>query len=70
VGALSGAAAFLAEGQEWAAVQLALIATACVLILTGAVALAEIIKVKVRQFVHRHEDRTRPEPRDKEGKSA
>lgn len=66
IGGLSGAAAFLAEGHMAAALLLALVATACVLLLAGGDALAQIIGVKVRQFVRKREPRSLPEPRDKE----
>ena len=70
IGGLSGAAALLAEQHTGQALWLAVVATACVLILTGGVILAEISRVKVRQFVRKHEDRSNPEPRDEEGPNA
>jgi hypothetical protein len=70
IGGLSGAAAYLAERQMGEAFELALVATACLLLLTGAVVLAEIAQVKVRQYVRKHEQRTLPEPRDERGPDA
>jgi amino acid transporter len=58
IGGLSGAAVMLAEKQTWAALWLALVATACVLLLNGALVLAEIGRVKVRQYVRKHEERS------------
>lgn len=66
IGGLSGAAAFLAEGHMVAALLLALIATACVLILAGGNALAQIMEVKARRYVRKHEQRAQlPDPHDK-----
>jgi hypothetical protein len=67
IGGLSGAAAFLAEGHMVAALLLAMASTACVLILAGGHALAQIIGVRARQFVRRHERPTLPEPHDEDG---
>lgn len=61
VGALSGAAAHIAEGDSGGALAIAIIASVCVLILTGAIALAELGKLKVRQYVRRHDQRVLPE---------
>lgn len=54
IGGLSGAAVLLAEKQMWEALWLSLVATVCVLFLTGALVLAEIGRVKVRQYVRKH----------------
>jgi hypothetical protein len=70
IGGLSGAAVMLAERHTGDALILALVATACVLILTGGIILAEFSRVKVRQYVRKHESRTNSEPRDKEGPNA
>jgi hypothetical protein len=70
IGGLSGAAAFLAEGHMGAALLLAFVATACVVILAGGNALAQIMGVKVRQYVRKHERPQLPEPRDKEDPDA
>jgi hypothetical protein len=52
-GGLSGAAALIAAGHLLEAFLCALAASACVLLLTGAVTVSEIIKVKVsRTFAH------------------
>jgi hypothetical protein len=65
IGGLSGAAAFLAERHMAAALLLAVVATACVLILTGGSALAQIVDMKARQYVRKHEQRALSAPRDK-----
>lgn len=70
IGGLSGAAALLAEQHTGQALWLALVATACVLILTGGILLAEFSRVKMRQFMRKHEKDAQPEPRDKEGPTA
>jgi hypothetical protein len=55
IGALSGAATHIAEGDSGGALAITIIASICVLIITGAVALAEIGKVKVRQYMRKHD---------------
>lgn len=71
IGGLSGAAAFLAEGQMGAALLLAVVATACVVILAGGNALVQIMGVKVRRYLRKYEERVQlPEPRDKVGPDA
>ena len=65
IGGLSGAAVLLAERQSWEALWLALVSTACVLLLTGALVLAEIGRVKVRQFVRKHEEHSLTKVPDK-----
>lgn len=68
VGALSGTAAHLAEGDPGGALAIAIIASVCVLLITGAVALAEFGKLKVRQYVRRHDQHVLPEQRAAEEK--
>ena len=53
-GGLYGAWTHLVVGDLGGSVLVALTVAASVLILTGAVALAEVIRVKVRQFARRH----------------
>jgi hypothetical protein len=65
IGGLSGAAAHMAANDVSGAFGIAVVSSLCVLILTGAVVLAEIAKVKVRQYVRKHADVPSPEPRDK-----
>jgi hypothetical protein len=71
IGGLSGAAAHMAANDPSGAIGISVVASMCVLILTGAVVLAEIAKVKVRQYVRKHEQHTKtPKPRDKEDQDA
>lgn len=70
IGGLSGAAVMLAEGHFVAALLLAVVATACMLILAGGDALAKVVGVKVREFVRRREQRALPEQRDERGPDA
>jgi uncharacterized protein (DUF2384 family) len=70
IGGLSGAAVMLAEGHMLAALLLAVVATVCMLILAGGDALAQIMGLKVRQFVRRHEQRALPRSRDERGPDA
>jgi hypothetical protein len=65
IGGLSGAAAHMTANDPSGAVGIAVVASLCVLIITGAVVLAEVAKVKVRQYVRKHEQDTKPEPRDR-----
>lgn len=55
IGGLSGAGVLLAEGHQLAALQLVLIATACVVILTCGFVLVEVTRVKVRRYVRKHQ---------------
>jgi len=65
IGGLSGAAAHMAERDAGGAIGLAIVASLCVVILTGAVVLAEVAKVKLRQYVRKHEQQGhQSEPRD------
>lgn len=54
IGGLSGSASFITSGQLVEALLCAIIASMCVLILTGAVGLSEIVKIKVKAFAARH----------------
>lgn len=63
IGGLSGAATHLAHGDAVGALGIAVIATLCVLLITGAVVLAEIARVKTRQYARKHAEPS--EPRDK-----
>ncbi|MCA1619166.1 MAG: hypothetical protein LC795_07620 [Acidobacteria bacterium] len=65
IGGLSGSAVLLAEQRALEAFEIALVATACVLILTGGLSLAEIGRVKVRQYVRKHEEPHSPDPPEK-----
>lgn len=65
VGGLSGAVAHIVQGDLVGAVMVALTVAGCVLILTGAVVLSEVARVKVRQFALRHEPPGLPKPHDK-----
>jgi len=55
VGGLFSAGAHIIDGDNGGAILAAATVAGCVLILTGAVALAEITRVKVQQFVRKHE---------------
>lgn len=71
IGGLSSAVMHILAGDMGGAIVVTLVASACMLILAGAVALAEVAQVKVRQYVLKHDERVRlPEPRDKEGNDA
>lgn len=70
IGGLSSAGAHIMVGDNGGALLVALTVAGCVLILTGAVALSEVVRVKVRQFVRKHERPQLPEPRDKGGLNA
>lgn len=70
-GGLSGAASHILEGDASGAIAITLIASACVVILTGTVALAELRRMKVREYVRKREERPQlPKSRDKEGTDA
>jgi hypothetical protein len=64
-GGLYGAWTHIAIGDLGGSVLVALTAAVCVLILGGAVALAEVARVKARQFARTHERPSLPEPRNK-----
>jgi hypothetical protein len=70
VGGLSSAGAHIMQGDHGGAILVALTVAGCVLILAGAVALAEITRFKVRQLVGKREKPGLPEPRDKGGLNA
>jgi hypothetical protein len=70
IGGLSSAGAHIMQGDNGGAILVALTVAGCVLILTGAVALSEVVRVKVRRFVQKHERPDRPEPRNKGGLNA
>ena len=70
IGGLSGAALLLAERHMGDALMLALVATACVLILSGGIILAEFSRVRMRQYLRKRESRINSESRDKEGSDA
>jgi uncharacterized protein (DUF2062 family) len=65
IGGLYGAWTHIMVGDLGGSVLVSLTVAACVLILAGATALAEIIRVKVQRYVQRHEQQSLPEPRDK-----
>jgi hypothetical protein len=65
VGGLSSARAHIMDGDNGGAILVALTVAVCVLILTGAVALSEVVRVKVRRFVRKHEKPGLPEPRNR-----
>lgn len=65
IGGLHGVWTHIVVGDLGGSVLVTLTVAACVLILAGAVALAEVIRVKVQQYVRRHEQQSLPEPRDK-----
>jgi hypothetical protein len=67
IGGLSGAASHILEGDASGAIAITLIASACVVILTGTVVLAELGRMKVREYVRKREERLQlPKSRDKE----
>jgi hypothetical protein len=70
VGGLSGAVAHAIQGDTGGAILIALTIAGSILILAGAVALAEITRFKVRQIVRKHEKPGLSEPRDKGGLDA
>ena len=64
-GGLYGAWTHVVIGDLGGSIMVALTVAASVLILAGAFALAEVARVKVRQFARKHEHPRLPEPRDK-----
>lgn len=71
IGGLSGAASHFLEGDASGAITITLIASACVVILTGTVVLAELGRMKMREYVRKREARLQmPKSRDKEGPGA
>ena len=64
-GGFYGAWTHIVVGDLGGSILVALTVAASVLILTGAVALGEVVRVKVRQFARKHEPPSLPEPRDK-----
>lgn len=64
-GGLAGSLTLLTAGNMGAAILFALACATCVLVLTGSLALAQVIMVKTRAFKARHEQRSLPEPHDK-----
>jgi hypothetical protein len=62
---LYGAWTHVVVGDLGGSIMVALTVAASVLILAGAFALAEVARVKVRQFARKHEPPRFPEPRDK-----
>lgn len=70
IGGLHGAWVHIVAADPIGGVLVSLTVAACILILAGAVALSEVIRVKVRRYVLRHEERSLPEQRDKRGHDA
>jgi hypothetical protein len=64
-GGLYGAWMHIVVGDLGGSILVALTVAASVLILAGAFALAEVARVKARQFARKHEPPSLPEPRDK-----
>jgi uncharacterized protein (DUF2062 family) len=64
-GGLYGAWTHIMVGDLGGSILVALTVAACILILAGAVALAEVARVKVRQFARKQERPSLPEPRNK-----
>lgn len=64
-GGLYGAWTHIVVGDLGGSILVALTAAGCVLVLAGAIALAEVARVKARQFARKHEPPSLPEPRDK-----
>lgn len=64
-GGLYGAWTHIAVGDPGGSILVALTVAASVLILAGAFALAEVVRVKVRQFARKREPLSLPEPRNK-----
>jgi hypothetical protein len=54
IGGLSGSAALISIGHLIEAFLCAIVASACVLILTGATALAQLVRLKVNEMDRRH----------------
>jgi hypothetical protein len=65
-GGLSGSAAFIATGHLTTALLVAVVASACVLVLTAATLLSELVTVEVRRFIKKREQRTPSKPKDEE----
>lgn len=65
IGGLHGAWTHVMVGDLGGSILVSLTVAASVLILAGAVALAEVILVKVQLYVRRHKQPSLPEPRDK-----
>lgn len=71
IGGLSSAASHIWEGDTKGALVVTLVASACVVILTGTVVLSELGRMKAREYVRKHKDRSLlPKSRDKEGPGA
>jgi hypothetical protein len=64
-GGLYGAWTHIIVGNLGGSIIVALTAAACVLVLAGAFALAEVARVRARQFARKPEPPSLPEPRDK-----
>jgi hypothetical protein len=64
-GGLYGAWMHILVGDLGGSILVALTAAACILILTGAVALGEVARVKARQFARKQERPSLPGPRNK-----
>jgi hypothetical protein len=65
-GGLSGSAAFIAEGHMTTALLVAMVASACVLILTAATLLSELATVEVRRIIKKREQQNQLTPKDEE----
>lgn len=64
-GGLFGAWMHLMAGDLGGSILVALVAGGCIVILGGAVALAEIMRAQARQFARKREPPSLPEPRNK-----
>lgn len=64
-GGLYGVWMHIVAGDLGGSLVVALTAAACILILAGAIILAEVARVKARQFVQKHESASFSEPRNK-----
>lgn len=65
IGGLHGAWTHIVIGDLAGSFIVALTVAASVLILAGAVALGEVIRVTAQKYVRKHEQKSLPEPRDK-----
>jgi hypothetical protein len=64
-GGLYGAWMHMVVGDLGGSIIVALTVAACILILTGAVALGEVVRAKARQLARKHEHPTLPPSRNK-----
>jgi hypothetical protein len=62
IGALSGSAQQLHDGNPYGALTVAFIACVCVVMITGTLVAVAVVNVRLRAYLRSHDERKKPPP--------